>query len=342
MNKIILITFFLFLSFSLLADYAADFTILSTDGLSIYKKQNIESESLVHLPFGTVVKSWYRKKKPVTINGIEGFWTKATYKDISGYIFSSYIYDEIVVDNKIEENEIRITKEDLSTLDFDYHPSLQWYGLYMSNDEFYLKKINVSLLLSKIHDKNLFIRESCDNDFLLRTDQTKKALFLISSNIELQETNIPSLFYDNSASNYSYDEGFLYPEQEKVFSFNKKAYSIKAFEKADLDTLNRINKTYQLKISYEMNGSNEFIHSFNISSLIHLYGNAEKHCKYHTPRIHWVGDLNSDGLLDFIIHRYSMVRHGGGFSSYSLLFSYIKNDEFGVKLIDSTWSGPTD
>lgn len=319
------------------------YTYLNENGLDMYLEPSIHSEVVEELQFGDILFPDYDKSHNYTtlldtVNNVSGKWAFMRKNDKKGFIFSPYAY--ITYNNKlvkdISENDFRITKEGLCFGEMDYHPDLKWYGFYYESNQFYLKKINVSMHLSTVEDPTFFQKYDCANgkSIVLKSDYPKRSLFLVGSLNELSEGDVPYIYFNNQTG-YDKDTGFLYPEQTIELNFKGASNYLRAYESVIVDSSYSYVKNYQLE--FAINDSNDQAeHSLtNLSKLLGLYGDAKKHSRYLTPKLYWAGDLNHDDAIDLIIFQHGMVNHGGTFWSHTLFLSKIVNGKIIMENIDS-------
>lgn len=333
-----LVVFLLIISTFCYADGPNLYSVLAESGLNLRKGPSLESEILAHLKYGSIIYSYgipnftkeNNHKAPDTIDGVVGHWIDAAYGEINGYIFSPYVYRYIKVDSLVSVNTIKVTFEGFCQGEVDYHPDLMYYGLFKDSLGFYLKKVDVSMCLSKVEGMEKFLNFECreEENILLETDISQKSLLLIGAGKEWEEGRLDHLVF-NSNLGYNRDDGFIYPEQRVELNFNRHKYTIHAFDSIKTDLSCNIKKNYQLEFINESFESGKKITVItNLSKSLNLYGSGEKHSKYKTPKIYWAGDINRDGLLDLIIYQHSMVNHGGVAWTYSLFLTETTDQGF--------------
>ena len=314
-------------------------TVMAVSGLNLRDKPSLESKVLKKLPFGSVIYSvaihagpdqmdnWYKKD---TINGVIGHWIDAELKKdkIEGFVFSPYVYYGEIIDNKLDENTIRFSQEGFGCGEVDFHPKLDWYGLYKRDNKYYLEEIEIDLILSKLnYDKEFqdFIGED-EEGVMLKTNKAESSQFIIGTKKNLKPGNIASLFQvEETDYNPSDKNGFLYPEEKMNFHYESRNYELRAFEKINIDSTD-----YQLERKYELEFSiydskHQKILNQKFSQDLMFCCDAKMHAQYQTPQIYWVGDINSDKILDLILYQHTMTEGCGVCWTHSLFLSNIKN-----------------
>lgn len=333
MKNTLVIILLLYLKFSF-SQEPIPYTVMSLDGINIRNTPDINGEIITKLPFGSVLYSNPLLPKKLTqVNGINGYWLEVSNKKYEGYAFSPYLYNGELVVHDLNSDAVIMLKEGLLQGRLGYHPSLNWYGLYNDSVGFAVKKVELDLILSKVVGDSLFNNYDCleDDNILLKTDEPTESLFLFGMFDSIPEGKLFFHFF-NDRIGYNSDNGFLYPEQKRTFGYLSKAYYLRAYDSLSTDQNCNIERKYQIEYAIHDFITNSFTH-INISDLLSINDSGQKHSEYFTPKIYWVGDFNSDGLLDIIFYQHSMVNHGGVTWTFRLFNTVIKNDKFFLKEI---------
>lgn len=304
--------------------YAMPFTILAQSGLNVRKGPSLESEKIGSLAFGTVVEAEggddfdgsydgaYNKFSEV-IEGKRGFWMKISYRKLEGYIFSGFgLSGEWVVTSTAINSTYRLLRAGQYCGAINYDPKLNWYALLRKNGKLSVEKTEVTLRL--IHEFNEQDTLGESNDLwsvfplIVQASQKDSVLFLIGSKNELEEGAVQAQFL---ADRWGYLESgkFLFPEQFYNFYYAGKSYRFLAFEDVRLSNEYKDGyvKTYQIEF-HVLAGKEE--EKFNLSKELGLKRPAKPHCGYRTPQLILVGDINKDGLPDFIYYSHTMTDSG--------------------------------
>lgn len=319
--------------------YAESFTVLAKSGLNIRKAPNSTSERVGFLAFGTVVEAeinyepdseHIHRNLHLTeiIEGKRGFWIKITHNKIEGYIFSGFgLLGEWVVKSTKINKEYRLLRVGPYCDPINYDPKLNWYALIKANGKLFLKKTEVTLMLA--HEYNEYDKLETENESLseypliVKSNIKDSLLFLIGSKSFLEEGTIVSQFVSNKWG-YSEDENFLFPEQTYKFYQEGEFYKFHAFEGVKHTKDNPLGyiKKYQIEL---IAGYLPEAKKYNISNQLDLKDTAERHCDYKTPQLFLVGDINKDGLPDFIYYSHTMTESCGVCWQYHLFMSDSSN-----------------
>jgi hypothetical protein len=323
---ILLIIFNSFLS-------ATTFTILAKSGLNVREEPNLKSSIIASLPFGTIVDAQIDdsfmnddgvgyKKYTEVIEGKRGFWMKMTFGKIEGYIFSGYgLVGQWVVQPSQINDEYKILKVGNYCDAVNYDPKLNWYALVGKNGTINIKKVEVSIRL--IHEYNAKDTLGPENDFWrefpikIQTNVSDTIFFLLGSKNELDERQIFSSFVNRNGGYYN-EEGFLFPEQTFSQNYENRTYTFRAYEEILLDK--NLEEGYKKIYQIELNVSNTDS-TYNLSDELSLTESGKLHSAFTTPRLTWIGDMNSDKMLDFIYYSHTMSEGCGVCWQYHLFMS---------------------
>jgi hypothetical protein len=310
--------------------------VVSVNGLNIREKPGLESTIISKVPFGHVVKSDLQfiyhmpavraRSIADTIDGVSGYWVGVEYQDIEGFAFSPYLFYNtwFEVDTIVNENTLRLAYEGFHLTELNYHPDLFWYGLYEDSAGFFLKKVDVTLVLSRVDGLEEFKHEDCFEyeGFVLETNYDKQFLFLIGSGMELNEGFLTHKFH-NTKINRVDDLGFLYPERFFIYDYRRRQYKFRAYDSIFVDSECNINRRYQLEFGLMFTPAGNLNTLMNLSEYVNFSAYGKRHSEHKTPQILWVGDLTGNGYLDFILNEHNMVEHGGVVTTNSLFLSNI-------------------
>lgn len=314
---------------------AESFTILAKSGLNVRKEPHSKSEKVGTLPFGTVVEAEINYETDIEYNGRykhfseviegkQGFWMKISHGKIEGYIFSGFgLIGEWVVNSTEINKDYRLLRAGQYCGAINYDPKLNWFALIKVNGKLSVKKSEVTLRL--VHEFNEQDTLGEENEYwtqfplIVKSNLKDTVLFLIGTKTDLEEGAIFSQYFANLWG-YSVGEKFLFPEQTYSFYFEGKSYQFHAFEGVKLtqDNPDGYVKSYQLELNTSVNRD---VKRYNLSPELNLKETAEKHCYYKTPQLILVGDINKDGLPDFIYYSHSMTNSCGVCWEYHLFMS---------------------
>jgi len=265
------------------------------DGVDLKTEPNLNSETLLRLPFWAEVRTTLVPRKSTedmsdTINEIPGVWRLAQYSETVGYIFDGFA---VAIDTNVnKEKNFRILIEGSTCGYPNYDPTLLWYGVYRTDKTDSLVRIEINI------EKQLIEVE----DYYLTTNRSnkQKSVFLIGSIVPLKEhvANYNFLIEDNSY--------FLFPGQRKEIYYqdgSQTSYRIKSFELYATGTATGIKYHYPVLENYRLHLTNKNILSWNEeSNLI----NQEISKSFNgffggsLPRVDWFGDLDGDSIPDIL------------------------------------------
>ncbi|MDX2134782.1 MAG: SH3 domain-containing protein [Saprospiraceae bacterium] len=344
MKKIIKIIILILLSAK---SNAEPFTILAKSGLNVRKEPNSKSERVGSLAFGTVVEAEINYETDVEYNkrykhfseiieGKQGFWMKISHGKIEGYIFSGFgLIGEWVVNSTEINNDYRMLRVGQYCDAINYDPKLNWYALTKNNGKLSVKKSDVTLRL--VHEFNEQDTLGEENEYwtefplIVQSNLKDTILFLIGTKTNFEEGATFSQFIANQWG-YSENEKFLFPEQTYGFYYEGKNYQFHAFEGVKLtkDNPDGYIKKYQLELRVNVHPETK---TYNLSKELQLEETAERHCNYKTPQLILVGDINKDGLPDFIYYSHTMSDSCGVCWEYHLFLSDKSNPDKPIRKV---------
>lgn len=334
------------------AVYAQTFTVLAKSGLNIRREPNSKSEKVGHLPFGTMVDidfhgrdvDYSRRYKHFSeiIEGKRGFWVKTTFGKTEGYIFSGFgLIGEWVVKSSEINRDYRLLRIGQYCDPINYDPQLNWYALTKNNGKMEVKKSDVILKLTHeftekdtLGTGNEYWREF---PLVVSSNLSDTVFFLIGTRKPLQEKEIFSEFLGD-IWNYTDIAKFLYPEETYSKYYEGKNYTFRAYETVKLTKENSEGYTKQYQIALEVNTHPE-TNVYNISTDLGFLDTGRKHSQYKTPQLIWVGDMNSDGLLDFIYYSHTMTDSCGVSWEYHLFLSDKDNPSKPIRKVSNQIQG---
>lgn len=152
-----------------------------------------------------------------------------------------------------------------------------WLGLFKDQEKYFLR--NTALKISRVHDPIVDEQENIETGKSVSTDSKAEAIFLLKNAKTLRQGEIETVFLANDEDESSY----LKNNTQKTFDFN--------------------GETYVLSVENKLS-SDEFLGK---GSKLTLMRSGEKQvlnylkdeCSDCFWRLHWIGDLDRDGKLDF-------------------------------------------
>lgn len=310
------------------------YTIVKLDGLNVYESNNQSSKKVAFKEYGDKVYGWFgightineKYHKKDTLDNIVGFWVEVwdNFEDadknqnLLGYMFSPYLYRETSIENKIGMKDFRICQEGIIDCEIDYDPLLKWHKLSLNSDSLKILAVKPEFIICKAETKISLenkIGPLGEFDYIFGTESIilncvnkEPSLFLIGSNEKLEK--IKNIWFNGL---YNSDDNFLFPYQTHKIYFNKTNYNFKATENVEIIN-DKIKREYILILEYQRN---KIIYHQEIKSL-KTKRTAETHSAFKTPYLLWVGDLNNDNLIEFIIAENTMNEGCGGSITYYL------------------------
>ncbi len=261
---------------------------------------------------------------------------KISHGKLEGYIFSGFgLIGEWLVPATTINNDYRILRVGRYCEAINYDPKLNWYALTKDNGTLSVKKSDVTLrLIHEFNEQDTLEEEKeywTQYPLIVQSNLKDTILFLIGTKTKFEEGSILSPFLANYWGNSEY-ENFLFPEQTHEYYYEGISYQFHAFEGVKLtkDHSDGYIKTYQIELKIiEHPKTNKY----NLSNELGLESPAERHCFYKTPKLILIGDINKDGLPDFIYFSHSMSDHCGGCWEYHLFLSDKPNPDKPIRKV---------
>ncbi len=312
--------------YSIAQDY---FTVTAPSGLNLRAEPGVKGKKIIAIPFGAVVEMEESVYEPGTIDTIEskvGSWLEVKYRGQKGYVFSGFLMPgEAVVQSTGINRYYRMLSPGYHCSAANYDPSLYWYALVRKNNRLTVKKTSIMVKFrNDFSEKELAECVDCYT-CKVEADMKDSVFFFIGTKQPLAEGTPFSKFLGDY---WNYDGGakFFYPEQDLLTYYPPYQYLFRAYEGVTLTYQPPgYEKKYQLEYSMILPTQDYQMKTFDLSKDLALKGDARQHGKYKTPQLIWYGDLNQDGLLDFIWYSHSMTDGCGVCWEYHLFMSD-KND----------------
>lgn len=261
--------------------------VIAMSGLKLRATPDINGKVLVVMPLGSKLQrlkpeeAFLEECRTMTQDSIWGVWEKVEYKGMKGFAFNAYFGEGL---RRMKDDYYLVCPQaGWCWSDAYISPQYHYYGLFTNRDssQWHIKKVKPVV----------YAQQSDLPGTSIKADGIKQPVFILVSKKQLSETNITS----------------------------KKTDKILAEWKWDNDTT--IMKSYDLTIPYSSfrlrmvpkpnNNANDNWFSVQLTDtstgkhqiLVDMYGNQ--------AHLSWVGDLDQDGKMDFMI-RFS-GDHGLGF-----------------------------
>jgi hypothetical protein len=164
----------------------------------------------------------------------------------------------------------------------------------------------------------------------VETDQAEQAQFLIGTRKGFDLGTIEAEVLEDWRQDLQ--GKWLFPEETYTVegSPNRKPAIFKAFEKV-VPQEEAFAKVFQWE--YQIYHRWDSVKTVNISDAIGLNEPAERYVQYENARLVWHGDLNQDGLLDFIMMDFDMIDSCGSAQRHHLFLSDRFDPENPVKKV---------
>ncbi|MFK8101585.1 MAG: SH3 domain-containing protein [Saprospiraceae bacterium] len=222
-----------------------------------YGKDTLSSAYTIHYETGEAYEA-----------NLAGYWVKAKYKNLEGYVFSSYLfYDLSEREDSLNEAYILLFEGTDCYDNVRYNKDWYWYGLYEEGNRSVLRAVELSF----------FAEETELGVFLgIATNLDQASVYLIGS-----ENPLPQRVLKN-ATHVDYSQQFF--DRENVAN-------LELLEAAGLAIV-------------QPKGENEWGFSLIVKDETGARQllNPEDSDFYYPSGIDWYGDLDGDGKMDYIIH----------------------------------------
>ena len=334
-----IIIFFLLTSISLNTFSQDDifaWYVIAQPNLTLREKPDINSNVIGTLAFGEKVKFDNHSVKDI-VNQIENRWLKVSYKEKQGYVWGLYLLQTVFNKEKDYNHEYRIMLEAGQCSYVNFSDSLNWYGLYETdNDSIHeLKRVSLNIVFQQTaneEEKEKYFGNDEGAEYSVITDNDKQSILLIGSKKKLEERKLKGINLGIRYSNKPKKPIFLLPEEVAELSVGKDKLFVKAKVEAFIkDSVNYIiEKQYQLEVTdkslnYWWLPKDNYIQNLT-SGISHMTSRIYIHAFYKNPKIVWYGDLDGDNKID-ILFKSTLMAEGGGADSHLILFLSSEADD---------------
>jgi|GEM_PF-4069137 len=292
--KTALFCFVMLFALSAFGQVGKQLTVISTSGLNLRSKPNLQSKVIKTLPWGAKVRVAEVVNKEKVELGIQhitdldsdgeadtvllvGRWVKANYGKLSGYLFDAYLLDlSDQIHSPLPDYALLFEGYDcLFNLNFDL--AWNWYGVYDSDGGAYLKVVSISCLKETEEEYGfgdflgIFTKESTEAKFIFGTKKP-----LDKNKFRQSEGAYPMNFYSVK------ELAETQPIVRKV-----------GLELAVVKRKNIDNQTIERYIMYAL-GSDGQRQSLELAD--------DNQGEWTLSELVWAGDLDGDGKNDYIVY----------------------------------------
>lgn len=323
----------LFFSFFILPTTAqADpFTILAPKGLILRAGPGQQHPKLTTLPFGTIVEAnlteaqlqYFEAIPPFdaqVIEGHRGFWMPVRYQQHRGFLFSGFVQvGERVVKSTEQNRDFRMLVTGYSCDMLNYDPQLHWYKMAWVDGALQFVPTQVSLRLRQAFTLRDTVHPYWEGlNYEVLHDGSGEEDLLIGSRQPLPARAALSKMPGTQRGD-AWEPCFLDAGQTYTVNFNGGRYRffVEALQAGDSAARPA---NYRFKVGVRLPGEAQE-RTIPLSKELGLDESLETYRHFRTPTLHWVGDLNGDGYLDFIWCWRATLESCGGGDAYHLLFT---------------------
>jgi len=283
--------------------------VISKNGLNVRTEPDINSKTIMSIPYWENVKVCQEKYSTDTINDIVGNWLKIADEDISGFVFNGFLIDADTI--LLKNKDIRILVENIFCAPPNFDPKLNWYGLYEHGKIDTLIKVDVTIRRITINEEGKLE----NNDIIIETNNNKQAILLIGTKDTLTEK---IAFWNNKVVHKS---DFLYPGE----IFRIQGYH-RTFELNAIGTVKDNIDCYKKFADYRLLLSERIGKSYPTQDLM-------KDITYRgectSLELKWCGKIDNDNIPDLILTTGSTQM----ITIYLFLSSKAKKNDF-IKKVD--------
>lgn len=252
--------------------------VVANSGLNLRAKPTTQSQKVGHVPYGETVEILHREHYGLdTLQQIDteknsykviGYWLKVSYKGISGYVNNAYLNTskdwDFQKDNHLYNNDFVLLYPGITCVsNYVKLSQYYWYGYYSNASDCTLKPIKVEMNRNVIemNDVQTIVKEDTDLLFIVGS---RKPMQTGPINEVVKDFQINGYEYRREESNYL---AFSEPYFESYGDYSDRSYD------------------FTLKIK----------HKHEYQYIMESRNRGDLHT------IKWMGDLDQDGRMDYII-----------------------------------------
>lgn len=263
-------------------------------------------------------------------------WSKVIINGNKGYINNSYI--RLFAKQAKTSVSFQWMHEGEGQGTINYDPALNWYGVYATEKgRRILKKVNISIQYPLITDPDY------SPDYVIKTDSDSSSLFLIGSRTPVHQGLLTDTIF---SANYYIDSTvvYIYPGEIKTVKLsngNSIIFKAEIAKKIMIDSIHgwsigdSINE-YVLKVTDTLNSNVRQVINTDIPGASSaIFYNKPENNYFHGfyTFIYWIGDLDGDNKLDFIVNSGANTESCSQWHTSTLFLSSIADEGKMVKAL---------
>gem|GEM_PF-5793573 len=314
------------------------FTVMASSGIFLRAEPSKTGKRLLSLPFGSLVyetaysENYFQFSEIDTtvIEGIRGHWIRVKSNSTEGYVFSGFVLagEWILPSERGLNKDYQLLRSGSQWTGMVYDPTLNWYAFDQKGNNRTFKKVNITLQTWHSYpEADLEMYDASENPLKILVDGRDTLCWLLGSKEEIPKTsNTFSFSTSDALASFSFDNGmFFYPEQNLSFYFDANEFQIGGKEAVILNRSQADGYKREYKLVYRRIDHNypnpQGTYEYDLSNELQLEGTAAEQSQYHTPSLLWIGDINGDHELDFILLTGPAHESNEGGESYILFIS---------------------
>jgi hypothetical protein len=328
------------------------YTVVANSGINLRAAPSIDSEIIGKVPFGTwlianeAIEEIFNKEAD-NIDGRKGIWTKVLHDQKEVFAFSGYLlkhkwyFGESQKDRNllIDEYDIYLNRKLPETINTNYKlimpgftdyknfdPNIHWYAIIKKEGEFYLEKTNLQMIPTYEYftlqdEKNWHSLEGpyiynfecpfgADVDYYIGSDIPLTTGKITGCKHDIVE--LPKLIHPDEKIRLGMGiehDAWIYAYEENIIDHDKRTHE----------------QIYQLGIFDNYVASKEIIDLMEYSLFRYP---AKQHIYKKASTIEFIGDLNHDGICDFIMYFTDGIESCGMQFEYQLFMSDANSGSF--------------
>ena len=325
MRLLLVISLFMYCSSQLTAER---FQVVAKSGLVVRAEPNVSSKRLDVVPYGDFVEGHFDSSESMESGKSKKEWVSVWVNGVKGFMYSAYLIPEVPKWEKVDQHDLIILpkvqqakghKPPLSANCFQarfFDPSYFWYGMKDSAEGALLEAVELKI-------SHGIMLESTDDNPDSELGEIEIFYFDISHELEFDRLVVSKFpiekgWVDSKKENLNLVDG----EEVGIESSNGQVYQ---FNYSDNQERKGVDEEWQTLLTLTVGEE--------LETDLYEYPKAPVFFE-----ISWVGDLNRDSYLDFIVKETSFFDCCGCHPNYRLVFSDSNQDKkLSYKLSNRYW-----